>query len=188
MQKRNFPVPKDVSPSPYFLDFICSSHVQEIQVCNYPMTLHVSLDTLCLLDYSKKYKHTNYPLGKKYSFDLKLPLLPHFSHSFRAKHIEMPTDFFSLSHLISSTHPSQVYLPSNHWDRTCQGQNNVRGVKLWSAEISSSPLTLLSVCSWLSILKSPALNSPSESLNLFLSFASPANRVSPSNRLFKQNS
>lgn len=58
------------------------------------MTLHVSLDTLCLLDYSKKHKHTNYPLGKKYSFDLKLPLLPHFSHSFRAKHIETPTDFF----------------------------------------------------------------------------------------------
>ena len=69
-----------------------------------------------------------------------------------------------------------TYLPSTHWNCTCQGQNNVRGVKLWSAKISSSPMTLLSVCCWLSILKSPALNSPSEFLNLFLSFASPANK------------
>lgn len=66
--KKNFPVPKNVNSSPYFLDFISSSHVQEIQACNCPVTLHVSLVSLCLLDHSNKHKHTNYPLGKNPPF------------------------------------------------------------------------------------------------------------------------
>lgn len=40
------------------------------------------------------------------------------------------TDFLLSSHLLSSIHHSQIYLPSNHWNYTWQGQNNVHDVKL----------------------------------------------------------